>query len=403
MEVDCVKDAMFEHGDKHGDNKFNYKMGDIANVSIVHYEALVPKEDRKTMTHGVRFEFCRTVPDMLFFGINNGRDCYCAPYYKPMAGDDGVCDAVCAGDPKTMCGSSSKSSIFSMHSCDDTEQNLLKAKEDANEALSALTELITTMKDAAEQGEADANTIQDSLGAAGDPDGSGLMQEAKIYAGEIIHACEDAQELVDSVQEVVDEVKSLEGKDMKKLKNAKKAEKTTKAIQEGISEMVLQSEKLQELLDAASPVTEEDEEDTVEGRAKQYVPIMKFVDSEFAKEEIPSTCGGEIEQIVFGKSMDECSFACDDMIGKCVGFNYFGEGDGVCVLFNKFVAVQYWTGCEEGGKFMQVRKHTTSAAPFAAKCLAKESTFSGGTLKPDKSGKCKACLKEATKANRCYE
>merc|ERR1719215_40508 len=356
------------------------------------------------MSHARCFEFCRTVPEMVFFGINNGRDCYCAPYYKPMASDSSDCDAYCPGDDVTMCGGKSKSSIFEMHTCDDTEKNLEKAKDDANEALGALDKLISSVKDAAEQGEADANTIQESLGKAGDPDGSALMQEAKIYAGELIHAAEDAQELVD-------EVKDLKGKDMKKFKNAKKAEKTTFALQQGISRIVLETEKFQELLDAASPVTEEEDEKRVEDASKQYLPIMWFVDQEFAKEEIPSTCGGSIAGIVFGKDMDECSAACDRLVGECVGFNYFGEGDGVCVMFNEFKTVQYWAGCapddeEKGdgkGKFMQVQRHMTKEAPFAASCVAKGAIFEGTTLKPDRSGKCKKCLKEATKADRCYE
>jgi len=409
MGIDCVKDAMLEHGDAHGDGKLRYKMAEIANVSIIHYTDIVPKEDRKQMTQGRCFEFCRTVPDMLFFGINNGRDCYCAPYYKPMASDSSECDAYCPGDDVTMCGGKSKSSIFSMHSCDDTRKNLKQAQEDANEALGVLAELITSVKDAAEQGEADANTIQESLGKAGDPDGSGLMQEAKVYAGELIHAAEDAQELVDAVQEHVDEVKSMKGKDMNKFKNAKKAEELTLAMQQGISEIILETEKMQDLLDAASPVTEDDEEGRIEDASKQYLPIMWFVDQEFSKEEIPSTCGGNIIQTVFGKSMDECSAACDRLVGQCVGFNYFGEGDGVCVLFDKFKTVQYWAGCapeedESGGKgkFMQVQ-HKSRDAPFVASCVARGADFEGTTLKPDRSGKCKQCLKEATKADRCYE
>merc|ERR1719454_1537190 len=47
MLVDCVKDSMYESGDKFGDNRHGYKMGDISGVSIVHYTAHVPKEDRK--------------------------------------------------------------------------------------------------------------------------------------------------------------------------------------------------------------------------------------------------------------------------------------------------------------------------------------------------------------------
>merc|ERR1719316_1800921 len=84
-EVDCVKDYMHEQGDK-------------AGVSIVHYSMVVKTEDQEPMTPDVCFKFCRTVPDMIFFGLSLGRDCYCAPYFKAMAGDSSDCDAVCEGD-----------------------------------------------------------------------------------------------------------------------------------------------------------------------------------------------------------------------------------------------------------------------------------------------------------------
>jgi hypothetical protein len=77
MPIDCVKDKLFLHGDKFGDGKFSYNMENSSNVSIVHYTEVVPKEDRKPMTQKVCFEFCRTVPEMGFFGIFMGRDCYC--------------------------------------------------------------------------------------------------------------------------------------------------------------------------------------------------------------------------------------------------------------------------------------------------------------------------------------
>lgn len=51
--VDCVDDYMFAHGDKFGDNKFSYKLGEVSGVSIVHYSMHVAKEDREPMTHDV--------------------------------------------------------------------------------------------------------------------------------------------------------------------------------------------------------------------------------------------------------------------------------------------------------------------------------------------------------------
>merc|ERR1719515_192647 len=95
LEVDCVRDCMYERGDKFGDNKHDYKLGPVSGVSIVHYEKFVAKEDREPMTPARCFEFCRTGPNMGFFGIVNGRGCYCTPYFTPMESDSSQCDAVC--------------------------------------------------------------------------------------------------------------------------------------------------------------------------------------------------------------------------------------------------------------------------------------------------------------------
>jgi len=400
METDCVKDAMFTKGDKFGDNKFDYKMGDISNVSIVHYENHVAKEDREPMTHAVCFEFCRTVPEMIFFGLNMGRDCYCTPYFKPVAGDSSNCDAVCEGDPTLMCGGDLKSSVFTMHSCDDTAKVLEDTKAECETVLGALDEVVSSLKGSAEQGEADANTMQDSFGSAGDPDASNLMQEAKIYAGELIHAAEDGEELKDEVQPAVDEVGGMLEKDMKKVENVKKAEAATKAMEEGMAEATLKTEELQKLLDECAPVADEER---VADSASQYKSIMYFVDKDHVDD--PSTCSGNVVQTLFGKSKDECATACDGLVGSCVGFNYFGEGDGVCFLFDKFKTAQHYTGCSGEEDFLQVKgaKKTKRSAPFVAECVAKLADFEGTTLKPDKSGKCDMCLKEVTKAARCYE
>jgi len=131
-QVACVKDQLFFHGDKFGDSRHDYTLGSRANVSIVHYAAHVPKEDRKAMTQKVCFEFCRTVPNMQFFGLLNGRECYCAPYYTMMAGDSSNCDATCEGDTTLMCGGKTKSSIFSMHMCASTEADLAQSNVQAN-------------------------------------------------------------------------------------------------------------------------------------------------------------------------------------------------------------------------------------------------------------------------------
>ena len=117
----------------------------------------------------------------------------------------------------------------------------------------------------------DANTMQDSFESESYPDASAFMQEAQIYTG-------------------------FNGQDMKKLEKVQKAEAPTKAMQEGTAEATLKTENLQRWIDECAP--EADEERAVIS-AKQYVPIVYFVDK--ANEDAPSTCSGNVVKTFFGK------------------------------------------------------------------------------------------------------
>merc|ERR550514_864184 len=92
-------------------------------TKIVQYNAEIPKEDREAMTHERCFNFCKDKPGMGYFGVHAGRECYCTPWFQAMASDSSDCDAVCEGEPTTMCGGMVKSSIFEMHTCGDMYQN----------------------------------------------------------------------------------------------------------------------------------------------------------------------------------------------------------------------------------------------------------------------------------------
>lgn len=117
-EVGCYTDKMVTSADKFGDEKDKYK--DVAGVSIANYADLIDDADKMPMTPTVCFEFCSTIPDMVFFGITEGRSCYCTPYFSPGPGDGSKCDAVCEGDTTLMCGSTSgRSSVFEMHVCEE--------------------------------------------------------------------------------------------------------------------------------------------------------------------------------------------------------------------------------------------------------------------------------------------
>jgi hypothetical protein len=190
--IGCMKDAMYEHGDKFGPNKHDYKIGDSQNVSIVLYKDHVAKEDRKKMSPQVCFDFCRSVEEMNFFGILNGRDCYCMPYYQRLASDDGSCTSQREGDHTQICGSPGKSTIWEMHFCNDGAQQLAKAEVEAYSVLTLLADLVPRATSAANGKRDLAEDLQEKFGNAGDPAASAQMQLAKRSAGKLLHAAEEA-------------------------------------------------------------------------------------------------------------------------------------------------------------------------------------------------------------------
>merc|ERR1719240_1043145 len=212
----CVKDDMLLTGDKFGDGKFSYKLGSESNVSIVLYSEMVPKEDAEPMTHEVCFAFCRTIPDMLFFGLAHGRDCYCTPYIKQIAGDSSDCDAVCEGDPTTMCGGKFKSSVFEMHSCDDAVANLEAASSAAQEERMKLVSIMAEVDSAGNSMQEAAETLQKSFGKVGDSAATTLFQAAKKFAGELVHSAADGLELATKIEGLEGEAASSSGTDASK-------------------------------------------------------------------------------------------------------------------------------------------------------------------------------------------
>jgi len=192
LEVDCVKDYMYYRGDKFGDNKHDYKLGPVSDVSIVHYEAHVAKEDQVEMTQKVCFEFCRTVPNMGFFGIVNGRGCYCTPYFTSMESDSSQCDAVCEGEKTLMCGGKSKSSIFAMHMCASTEEDLGTRSGTAGSLKASMDAKVAAAKSLSGDMQSMGAKLQKTFGNVGDSGAAGLMQAAKVSAGTLLHKAEDA-------------------------------------------------------------------------------------------------------------------------------------------------------------------------------------------------------------------
>merc|ERR1719182_409213 len=112
-----------------------------------------------------------------------------------------------------------------MHMCANTEEDLATALENAGELLTSLDDLVETMTEVVEAGEKEANDMQKSFGSAGDPDASGLFQDAKVWAGKLLHAKDDGVAEEDELKEVEKKGTDSKGKDFSKHDAVVEAEK----------------------------------------------------------------------------------------------------------------------------------------------------------------------------------
>jgi hypothetical protein len=378
--VDCFKDYMLYFGDKFGDHKWDYALGPVSNVSIVLYSEIVPKQDRTPMSAATCFAFCRTVPDMVFFGVNNGRECYCMPYLRQMAGDSSQCDAVCEGDTGTTCGGKTKSSVFEMHMCQQTFTDMTDAKEAMEKAGLTLASAEVKLTAAAQEMKGSAEDQQAACGQAGDISGSALAQAAKVRAGVLLEAAGAAKALSSEIEGMKGKADGMATDNSDETVTA--AESLTKEMQEATAKAAEGAASLATLLVDASPDLLNMTSSDTANLTSLYKDVMYFVDKSHLG--VPSSCGGVAVGDPMTGTLEGCVKACQERPRECVGFQWFSHD--LCFLFSKLQTLLYYTGCE-------VKEETV--------CMVKFSEFVGTTLKPDPSGKCAGCLTTAEEAARC--
>jgi len=200
LPLDCITDEMYYHGDKHDDNRHDYTMKS-SDVSIVHYSVMVPKEDQKPMTPEECFDFCRTVPKMLYFGILNGRQCYCTPWFKRMAGSSESCASVCEGDPTQICGGKSKSAMFEMHMCNDLAGDLKDGIAKLDKELETMTKKAESLELMAKQAQKESDEFRELFRKLGDATVLNLIQEAYGDAVGLQRASEKAKKFLKEAKE----------------------------------------------------------------------------------------------------------------------------------------------------------------------------------------------------------
>mmetsp|Transcript_116284 Transcript_116284/g.205626 ORF Transcript_116284/g.205626 Transcript_116284/m.205626 type:complete len:491 (-) Transcript_116284:131-1603(-) len=385
--VGCIKDYMFYHGDKHGDNKYSYEIAETAQVSITIYSDMIPKEDQVAMTPDVCFDFCRVQKEMFFFGIQNGHTCYCAPYIKAMSGDDSVCDAACEGDKGVLCGSKAKSTVFEMHSCDDTAGQLAGELTAFKETTDELKASATTLKTSAAFMITESNTLQEKFGKGGDPVVADLFQKAVVSATDAQDVATKALAFEAAQATLITTAETLKSKDMSLFENANAADEAIAAIGKGMAVAKTEQTSVNKsaseympYLFIGAPASKEE--------AKQYYPIMYFIDKD--QENTTATCGGDLADVDMGLTKDACAAKCDSIDSaetSCLAFLYVPGApqseldslpDSFCFMFGTLTSVQYYTGCDTT-LFLQKKRGDKGTM-----CYGKLSKFTGGAPVLDK-------------------
>merc|ERR550514_1737139 len=346
FEVGCFTDAMNEFGDKFGDEKDKYG-AIVGDTSIVRYTEIVLKEKQVAMTPTVCFEFCRSIEDMVFFGISNGRDCYCTPYYKPAQGDDKKCDSVCEGDETLMCGNQKKSTIWEMHLCADTAKDLEDAMTAAKEALDFFFEQAVLSTDLAKKTTAAGASLEKTAGLAGSPVGADMGMKAKQSTKDLGQTYKVGDKMYDELLAAYEIGDGLKGEDFTDATKTTEAEHATAKMKELTGPVLGEADSMYDLVKLTYPGVASllgDEPEKGDGAAEALAADMPFdyrVASYAFDPVFPaglSACKGPIIGApIFGLYVTDCGKACSGTVypEKCVGFSHYSTDDGdLCFMLS---------------------------------------------------------------------
>lgn len=358
FEVGCIKDLMYETADKYHYNKFKF-IDDVTNVSIVHYKAVVMDSEWKPMTRTVCFEFCRTIPDMVFFGLTEGRECYCTPYYKTpmMQPKDDKCDKVCEGDNTEMCGGDRKTTVFEMHLCADFLEAIKESAMVADEMLSYMYDTAFIASSVADNLLAAGKKLKDVSQSIGLPKIADYGYFAE-QCGTDLRQSIVKMDCLDSYRQLMatyKEAKDLRSLDFTRAENLQKSDDARAAMKDLSMDMAICTKKIEEELVLSYPFYHEFAElknlndyknmwGTYTAAFEQYYPLL-YVISKVSGPKM-TTCEGEKVLKATTMTMAECSEACDKTVypDKCIGFQYYQMGSSkefmpLCFLFKKFTQI----------------------------------------------------------------
>lgn len=414
FQVGCFHDRMLHHGDKFGNDADKYKM-DSADVSIALYSELVLDEDKVAMTPTACFEFCRTLPDMGFFGIADGRTCYCTPYYHPQPGDEEQCNAPCEGDTTVMCGNmKGKSSIFEMHLCDSTATDLENALTPSKQALDYFFETALLAQNLGEKMAASGLALEKVAGLSGAPGAADMGMSAKVKSKDLTQAFMAASDSYEKLLAAYKLGKGQEGKDFTSSTELVVADKAIKGMKSHTGAVVSGAAATHETLKLAYPVVDQvtfgnepDGKDAAAMKLKGLVDGDEQAEADFrvasyaydktydAKQ---ASCKGPVIGLpIVGLGQTGCALACEATVypDQCVGYSFYtltGEDD-LCFMLMEIETVETFS-CPAPA-LLQKGKEAAEPDSASAFCGIKMSLLTTGYKPMQGNGQWK-------KTDRCF-
>jgi len=347
----------------------------------------------------VCFEFCRTLPDMVFFGISNGQQCYCTPYYQPKPGDNSQCNQKCPGDNTVMCGNmKGKSSIFEMHLCNDVAQDLTTTMESAKDAMDYYMEAALLAQEIGDKMTAAGKALQKVGGLSGAPGAGDNGQKAMVGSKTLTQAFTGERKSYEKCLAAYKLGEDNEGLDMTVSANAIAAEHATKDMKATVGAVVSGAAATHKELVLAYPIIDQvtfhDEPDGGDAAAmklKSYVDgdeqkLADFRNGAYAfdpRYDPPhSSCTGVLIDLpMMGLGKSGCALACEATVhpDMCVGFTHYTltGADDICFMFMDIEDVETFVGPEPA--LLQKGNLTKADAdPAAAYCGIKLSFLNQG-------------------------
>lgn len=387
----CFKDQMYDFGDMHGDNKDQYR--ELTNTSIVKYNEVVLKEKQGGMTPKKCYEFCRTVPDMVFFGVKGGRDCYCMPFYKPGASGSDNCDMPCEGDPVQMCGGEEKSSIFEMHMCADTAGDLLYKSVKAEVELVYFYDTAFMADKLGKWLERVGNLLKQVAGSVGDSGATELATEALLQASSLFDpttgwgACRPKYKMLLDLYNEAEPLYDADFTFADKLQQAEDLMFMMENLRLKLHDCAQDSEsnEVQPVYPFYYEFMASLDEQDLQKKMDKYVPSIIgyypaiYMMNPLALQET-SSCKGKLLGRPKPLPFSQCAEVCDMTVHptRCAGFQYFQFMDGdtqipLCQMFEEFEEIKTYR-CKELRGGLVLEQDTAQA----------KKTFRGAAAAPGK-------------------